>query len=79
MSTEQRSGSAMAAAGVFVVALCCGLPALVVVAGLAGSWFAAHGIWLGAGVAAAAAAGFGLRTWRTRRAFAKNRSESHQQ
>lgn len=63
--SEPRGGSALATAGVFVLAvMCCGLPALILAAGALGSWFAANGLWVGAGLALAAAAALALR-WRT--------------
>ncbi|HUZ70787.1 MAG TPA: hypothetical protein VMU65_13845 [Candidatus Saccharimonadales bacterium] len=66
---EPRSGSPLATAAILIFAvLCCGLPTLIAVAGLAGGWFAAHGVWLGTGIAIVAAAALGVRWWSTRRA-----------
>lgn len=66
--SEPRGGSALATAGVLVLAVtCCGLPALILAAGALGSWFAANGLWVGAGVAIVAAAALAVRWWTVRR------------
>ena len=67
--SEPRGGSALATAGVLVLAMmCCGLPALILAAGFVGSWFAANGLWVGAGAALVVAGALGARWWTTRRA-----------